>query len=124
MFRVGLAIAVGTVFLLSGATQKASAQGGLGRQDRLLIYYYSYYAQQNTQRILEQQKKFQKEFDRTLAQPPRMRESYDPIDAFVRNRGETERDKIVLPPIYSGGNNYFQRAPYFNPNQQRTMQRR
>lgn len=124
MLRIAIAVVVGSVIALSGSVQKAQAQGGLGRQDRLLIYYYSYYAQQNSQRILEQQKRFQKELDRTILQPPRLRESYDPIDAYVRNRGETDRDRIALPRIYSGGHNYFQSAPYFNPNQQRTMPRR
>lgn len=121
MIRWSLGLALGLGFMLAGGgVRQARAQGGLANSDRLLIYYYSYYAQQNSQRILDQQRKMQKQLDREwnqtaarLNRPPQ----YDPIDAYVRERGESDRQRAPLPRIYSGGHNYFQRAPYFGPNQ-------
>lgn len=111
---------LGGLFLGFSGVSTARAQGGLSRNDRLLIYYYSFYAQQNSQRILKNQQKMQSElsrrFDAPRFQGPQATQ-YDAIDQYVREGRESQRPAVALPPIYSGRRDYFQRAPYFNPNQ-------
>jgi hypothetical protein len=116
MKRWSLAAIAAAVMMSAGGAGRASAQG-LSGSDRALLYYYSFYTNQQTSKMLRSQQQVMKDLQRVERAENRILTRPDPIEQYIRQGRVTPPGQIPLPPIYSGRRQYFQRFDQFNPQQ-------
>jgi hypothetical protein len=118
MIRTLTTTIAAAVILSAFGVGKAKAQG-LSGADRALLYYYSFYTNQQNSKMLRSQQQVIKDLQRVERAENRILTRPDPIEQYIRQGRAAAPGQIPLPPIYSGRRQYFQRFDSFNPPQGR-----